>query len=78
MAAKAITDFKTIDLTHMTLFGSFLNKVPLGIPVGPNVQTVLIGEMVQPVAGGAAAPAQIDEGTLNDSRTYTCVWRKLR
>ena len=37
MAAKAITDFKTIDLTHMTLFGSFLNKVPLGIPVGPNV-----------------------------------------
>ena len=34
--------------------------------------------MVQPVAGGAAAPAQIDEGTLNDSRTYSCVWRQLR
>ena len=39
-------------------------------------QAVLIGEMTQPVAG--AAPAQIDEGTLDDSRTYSCVWRKLR
>ena len=39
-------------------------------------EPVLIGEMDQPVA--AATPAQIDEGTLNDSRTYKCNWRKLR
>ena len=38
MAAKTIINFKTMDLSHMTPFGSFLNNVPLGIPVGPNVQ----------------------------------------
>ena len=39
-------------------------------------QPVLIGEMVQPVV--TASLAQIDESTLNDSRTYKCNWRKLR
>ena len=39
-------------------------------------EPLLIGEMVQPVV--AATLAQIDEGALNDSRTYKCNWRKLR
>ena len=36
----AITDFKTTGWTPVNLFGSFLNKVPLGIPFGPNVCAV--------------------------------------
>ena len=42
MTSKAISYIKTICYTNVNIFGKFLNKVPLGIPFGPNVRSLLL------------------------------------
>ena len=43
MTSKAICYIKSICYNNVNIFGKFLNKVPLGIPFGPNVRLAMQG-----------------------------------